>query len=65
MDCKLLTGAFVECALPPVGEVVDWVEQSFGTEVSGSYAEYGYLLSLAARNGCSAVAGNETAVVGE
>ena len=32
MDGELFTCAFVECALPPVGEVIDGVEQAFGAQ---------------------------------
>ena len=37
---ELLAGTFVECALPPVAEVIDGVEQAFGTQVLCGYGEY-------------------------
>ena len=40
MDGELLAGALVEGALPPVGEVIDVVEQAFRTELLGGEVEY-------------------------
>ena len=36
---ELLAGTFVECALPPVGEVVDGVEQALGAQLFGGNGE--------------------------
>ena len=57
MDGELFTCAFVECALPPVGEVVDGLEQAFGAQLPGGDGEDRYLLSFAAFECGVAVAG--------
>ena len=51
MDRKLVGGAFVQGALPPIGEVVERIAQAGGTEAVGGDAEDGQLLAGVAGQG--------------
>ena len=64
MDCKLVGGAFVQGALPPIGEVVERIAQAGGTEAVGGDAEDGQLLARVAGQGDGVLAGDEYTMVG-
>ena len=58
-------GGFVECALPPLLEVVDGVKEAFGGEVAGVDVDNGDLLSYEGEELRGSRAGEYFAVVGE
>ena len=58
-------GGFVECALPPLLEVVDGVKKAFGGEVAGIDVDNGDLLSYEGAELRGSRAGEDFAVVGE
>ena len=62
---ELFAYTFVQCALPPVRKIINWVKQSFATQIFCCYAEYGYLLPFTAMVCGGAVAGYEHPVVGK
>lgn len=64
LDGEFRTGAFVECALPPVGEVAEGIDQFFAMQTVCSEVDDGYLLSGMAWEGAGTPAGDEDAVIG-
>ena len=64
MYCKLVGGAFVQGALPPIGEVVERIAQAGGTETVGGDAEDGQLLARVTGPGDGVLAGDEYTMVG-
>ena len=64
MDRKLVGGAFVQGALPPIGEVVERIAQAGGTETVGGDAEDGQLLARVAGQGDGVLARDEYTMVG-
>ena len=65
MDGDSGTNCFVECALPPLLEVVDGVKKTFGGEVAGVDVDNGDLLSYEGGELRGSRAGADFAVVGE
>ena len=64
MDGHLFCGGFIECALPPLLEIVDGVGETFCAEVLGAEVDDGHLLSACGRERDGVGAGNDATVVG-
>ena len=65
MDGDSVSGGFVECALPPLLEVVDGVKEAFGGEVAGVDVDNGDLLAYEGGELRGSRAGEDFAMVGE